>query len=139
MTRRALAVLGIVLGCTSTTEPEFAATPELGQPFELRVGEQASVADAGLLVYFVEVSEDSRCPSNALILCVWEGNGAVVVEATPVDGVARMDTLHTTLDPKTIDVGTFVLELEQLDPYPEDVTPIPVAEYVARFVVSSGD
>ncbi len=129
----------LIVGCTSTTEPEFtgaiAATPDLGQPFALTVGEWARIDEADLLVRFVEVVSDSRCPSNALILCVWEGDGTVLVEIAPQGGDALLDTLHTTLDPKAVDLGAITLEFRRLDPYPWDVTPIPVEDYVATFVV----
>jgi hypothetical protein len=123
-----LLMLAVGAGCTSTTDPDF------GQPFALHVGEQAFVEEASLYVRFLEVEDDSRCPSNALILCVWEGDGAIVVEVTPLTDNTLTDTLHTTLDPKVLDLGTVVLELQRLDPYPETVTPIPPEEYVATFV-----
>ena len=123
--------------CTSVAGPEYDATAALNQPFELRVGERVRVQHAGLELHFVEVGEDSRCPSNALILCVWEGDAAVVVEITPFQRTTRTDTLHTTLDPKEVDVGSLVLRLERLDPYPEDVTPIPVDDYVASLVLTN--
>jgi hypothetical protein len=79
---------------------------------------------------------DSRCPSNALILCVWEGDGAILVEIAPLGGGdARADTLHTTLDPKSVLMGTVLLEFLRLDPYPTDVTPIPLDTYEATFTV----
>lgn len=131
----------LVMGCTSATEPEFTgafgATPGLGQPFALEVGGWARIDEVNLLVRFVELVSDSRCPSNALILCVWEGDGAVLVEIAPQGGDALLDTLHTTLDPKLVDLGVVTLELRRLDPYPWDVTPIPAEEYVATFVVES--
>ncbi|NIM48623.1 MAG: hypothetical protein GTN62_02805 [Gemmatimonadales bacterium] len=131
----------LVMGCASTTEPvltgAFAAAPGLGQPFALKVGEWARIDEADLLVRFVEVVSDSRCPSNALILCLWEGDGAVLVEIAPQDGDALLDTLHTALDPKAVDLGAVTLELRRLDPYPWDVTPIPVEDYLATFVVES--
>jgi hypothetical protein len=36
-----------------------------------------------------------------------------------------------------VDLGAITLEFRQLDPYPWDVTPIPVEDYVATFVVKS--
>ena len=132
-----LPLVVVLWSCTSVAGPEYAATAALDQPFELRVGERVRVERAGLELHFVEVSEDSRCPSNALILCVWEGDAAVVVEITPFHGTARTDTLHTTLDPKEVDVGSLVLRLERLDPYPQDVTPIPVDDYVASLVLTN--
>ena len=132
-----LPLVVVLWSCTSVAGPEYAATAALNQPFELRVGERVRVERAGLELHFVEVGEDSRCPSNALILCVWEGDAAVVVEITPFEGTTRTDTLHITLDPKAVVVGSLLLRLERLDPYPEDVTPIPVDDHVASLVLTN--
>ena len=137
-----LLTIALTLACSSTTSPDMAqlaATPDLGQPFELRVGEWAFVAQADLRVQFVGVPADSRCPSKALILCVWEGDGAVLVESVQAGAAPRSDTLHTTLDPRLLDLGNVALELDRLDPYPETIDPIPSGEYVATFVVRLPD
>ena len=135
--------LTLIVGCSSTVGPdeniELAAMPDLDVPFELEIGERAFVEETGIYLRFVDVADDSRCPSNALILCVWEGDGAVVVEVEYSQGFTKTDTLHTTLDPKVLDLGAVILELEGLDPYPETVTPIPLDEYVATFVVRGTD
>ncbi|MDH3292141.1 MAG: hypothetical protein OEO20_13695 [Gemmatimonadota bacterium] len=135
-----LLTLTLVLGCASTVGPDlsgtFAVAANLGEPFTLKVGQRARIDDADLAVRFVEVVGDSRCPSNALILCVWEGDGAILVEIAPLGGGdARADTLHTTLDPKWVLMGTVLLELLQVDPYPTDFTPIPLDAYEATFTV----
>jgi hypothetical protein len=130
----------LVFGCTSTVGPvgggAFAVAAKPGEQFTLKVGQRARIDDAGLSVRFVDVVGDSRCPSNALILCVWEGDGAILVEIAPLGGGdARADTLHTTLDPKWVLMGTVLLEFLRLDPYPTDVTPIPLDTYEATFTV----
>lgn len=129
-------VLALLAACSSAAEPAvFAAAPDLGEPFTLRVGEAARIDAAGLSLRFISVPSDSRCPSNALILCVWEGDAAVAIELAPLEGDAALDTLHTTLDPKTRELGMGTLRLQRLDPYPEDVAPIPAGEYVATFII----
>jgi len=134
-------ILGVALvaGCFSVEGPDlsgtYAVTPGLDEPFTLKVGERAWIDGASLYLRFLDVESDSRCPSNALILCVWEGDAGVVIEIGPLVGDAAVDTLHTTLEPKSVPVGDGMLVLQRLDPYPEDVTPIPIEEYVATFVV----
>jgi hypothetical protein len=126
-------VLALLAGCSSVAEP--VVFPDLGEPFTLRIGETARIDAAGMSLRFISVPSDSRCPSNALILCVWEGDAGVAIELAPLQGDAALDTLHTTLDPKTRDVGMGTLRLQRLDPYPEDVTPIPAGEYEATFII----
>lgn len=135
-----LLTLALAFGCSSAAGPDhsgtFAVAAKLGERFTLKVGQRARIDDAGLAMRFVDVVGDSRCPSNALILCVWEGDGAILVEVTQLnDGETRNHTLHTTLDPKWVRMGTRLLEFLELAPYPTDVTPIPVGEYEAIFMV----
>ena len=136
-------VPALALACDSPVGPDVVdlavAHPDLGEPFQLRVGEHAVVDAIGLDVRLLEVASDSRCPSNALILCVWEGDAAVVVETSATGTRALRHVLHTTLDPKSIVLGTARLTLQMLDPYPEDVTAIPSEEYAATFVVEALD
>lgn len=133
----------LALGCDSATRPDpsdlAVGHPDLGEPFQLHVGERAVLDAVDLDVRFLEVGSDSRCPSNALILCIWEGDAAVVVETSPIGADARHHVLHTTLDPKSVVLGTVRLTLQVLDPYPVDVTSIPSEEYVATFVVETLD
>ncbi len=133
-----LSILALGIGCSSIAGPEtgidLAATPDFDVPFALKLGERAFVEEAGIHLRFLEVADDSRCPSNALILCVWEGDGAIVVEVAHNEDYMLTDTLHTTLDPKVLDLGTVLLELQRLEPYPKTVTPILPEEYVATFV-----
>jgi hypothetical protein len=137
----ALGLLALAIACSDPQGPEisgeYAVHPGLGEPFVLEVGERALIAEADLDVRFLEVSADSRCPSHALILCVWQGDAAVVVETSPQFADAEHHTLHTTLDPKAVDLGTVTLQLVQLDPYPEDVGPIPIEDYRATFVAKA--
>jgi hypothetical protein len=135
-----LVAIVLTLGCTDALDTggrEYALTAAVGEEFSLRIGERALLEDLALDVRFLEVAEDSRCPSNALILCVWIGDAAVVIETTPQFADAVHDTLHTTLEPKAVQAGTVVLRLVSVDPYPEDVGPIPVEEYRATFVTEA--
>ena len=48
------------------------AAPELGQPFDLKPAEVATID--GLQITFEGVSEDSRCPRGTQ--CAWAGDAA---------------------------------------------------------------
>jgi len=125
-----LSVFG--LACSTVTEPS------LGDEFQLRVGEHAALSDLGLWISFVGVVGDSRCPLKAM--CVWAGDAAVLVETAPFPDFlsvdSRTDTLHTHLEPKWLDFGSFELLLVRLDPYPETPSAIPPDDYVATFLTA---
>jgi hypothetical protein len=134
-----LIIPSLAVGCASPVAPDLdrqhATQPNLGEPFQLRVGEQAVIDGVDLDVRFVEIANDSRCPSNALILCIWEGDAAIVVETSPKHGDALQHELHTNLEPTSVSVGFVRLTLQRLDPYPLGVEPIPSDQYLATFVV----
>ena len=44
---------------------------KLGEPFELRIGEKASVAGGEVTLTFLAVPQDSRCPKGEQ--CIWRG------------------------------------------------------------------
>jgi hypothetical protein len=87
--------------------------------FTLRRGEIASVDGGNLLVTFLAVIEDSRCPAD--VVCVWQGDAAMTFRierpqaAAPFVGI---DTLHTELEPKAATHAGFRVEVRGLQPYP---------------------
>lgn len=119
-------LLALGVGCS---EP---AAPQLGREFQLHVGENTILADVGLRVAFIGVSQDSRCPLQAM--CVWAGDAAVLVETAPFPDVvatdSRTDTLHTNLEPKALPLGAVELVLVRLDPYPEAPSSVAADAYV---------
>ena len=127
----AFAPIVAAVACTTATEPK------LGDEFELQVGDHATFADAGLWIAFIGVSQDSRCPLQ--VSCLWPGDAAVLVKTAPYPDVSSVDpepdTLHTNLDPKSLSLGLFELDLVRLAPYPETPSPISSDEYVVTFVI----
>jgi hypothetical protein len=106
---------------------------------EVRVGtgETASIGDEDLTVTFLEVTEDSRCPSDAL--CVRAGQATVLVrfekdgqnlgEYSLSLGEGREDETAATVEGYTV-------KLVRLDPYPVSTSTIQPNEYVAYLAVS---
>ena len=103
--------------------------PQLGDSFDLKIGESVSIKNEQLNFQFVTVPEDSRCPIGAL--CVWAGNAAVVIKIFNV-----MDTVNTFLDPKEIKYDSYKITLLKLSPYPKIGVPRDTTLYDAQFVVT---
>lgn len=132
-----LLACAVVVACTDAgvpSGPQVSTFPGFGEEFTLRVGEHMEIESVGLDLHFLEVAADSRCPSNALIQCIWVGDAAVVIESKQGEADPVRDTLHTTLDPNAVDLSTITLTLVRVDPYPEDVGEIPSEEYRAVLV-----
>lgn len=93
------------------------------------------MADIGLGLRFIAVADDSRCPTQ--VQCVWAGDALVLIESARAAGDARLDTLHTNLDPRAVVLGRVELRLVRLDPYPETPGPIPPGQYVVTLATRS--
>lgn len=106
--------------------------PALSQAFDLKVGETVNVGDDGLTVEFVELMEDSRCPSD--VTCVWAGRAVIRVIVSSADDVLGFGTVEFTLEAGTVgaDVGSlYGLTLVELTPYPVSTVELTGQDYVA--------
>lgn len=56
--------------------------------FPLAVGQKAVIAGENLEIKFIEVMEDSRCPTGAT--CIWAGRVSVKIELKDDDGSYEM-------------------------------------------------
>ena len=125
MTRLAAALVLLTLvvlgGCGGSGGVEAVE----GVPFALEVGESATVG--GAEVAFLEVVEDSRCPTGAE--CVWAGKARVrlAVDGGPV----VLSVPHSGSDgpePSTVAVGGLEVAVQSLAPYPAVARPPGPAE-----------
>ncbi len=100
------------------------------QPLEavFAIGEEIRV-DGIFRVLLSDVTEDSRCPVD--VVCVWEGNGAVVVGLTLGTGPTHPFTLNTAVEPRSAEHGGYRVTLLNLDPAPRSDTPIERDRYRA--------
>lgn len=91
---------------------------ETNTAFTLQRGESASVDGGKLVITFVEVAADSRCPAD--VVCVWQGDAAMVFQLSSrvLRIAAHIDTLHTGVDPRTGAYLGYTIAVTELQPYP---------------------
>ena len=113
-------------------------TEVLEHPFQLKLGEATEVGSQGLSIEFVEVVEDSRCPSD--VTCIWEGRAKVLI-AVAVDGqdVGRHELALESGQPElaVASVGGYMIGIVTLDPYPK-TTQDGEPDYEVTLAVSEG-
>ena len=151
-------VLAATLACGSS--PSHPSPLPIGEPFELRVGRTAELAD-DVSVRFMEVSSDSRCPMDAVCVVAGEAIVRIIVVqrgVVPPPGVSlnlirifingltdppcvtrpgSVDcVLRTSSGKAIIETETHTITLLQLAPYPRAATPIPPGDYVGTFIVT---
>jgi len=113
---------------------QAAPTVPLNQQFVLAPGDAAVVRDASLVVAFLRVSGDSRCPGDAI--CVQGGDAVVHLRA--ISGTSSNYELHTGDSARSSVVHAgYRITLAGLQPYPfSSLPPIQPGDYRASLVVS---
>ena len=102
---------------------------DYGDEFDLKIGEEIRVGSDRVEVEFVDVLEDSRCPSN--VTCVWAGIGKVEIRLNQ-DNIQ----LNTYLEPHEIMVEDVKIELLRLEPYPEHPRQFEKEGYKVRLLIT---
>ena len=129
------------MACMSASQPGTGTTPPsgsiqvgVGQDFDLAAGHAAKVSNTPITIIFRSIAADSRCPSD--VQCVWAGDGAVKLGIQSTTSPSQETTLHTTLDPKTVDFSGYRVRIVSLSPYPKSGSSIPAEKYVVTLHVS---
>jgi hypothetical protein len=132
--RAALVVL-CLLSATSCDESSPAGpTVGLDQRFTLSLGEVAAVRDVAVNVQFVEVTGDSRCPTD--VVCIQGGDALVHIRVSSGSSSSTYD-LHTGDSSRASVVhGSVKIALVELQPYPFSSRTIAPGDYRATFTTS---
>lgn len=100
----------------------------IGEAFDLPFGKAVRIAGEELNLAFIDVLEDSRCPTG--LTCVWAGNGELSLQLGGQGFV-----LNTFIEPKQEELLELRVELLALSPYPNYDIQTGKDEYVARLIV----
>lgn len=111
------------------------STVPMGSDFTLAPGESVVVSSSGLIISFVRVSNESRCPTEALIQCVWEGSATVAMTARNGSGT-RDFALETYAPRSQATLDGLVVKLLGVTPAPRTLDSIPPASYRATLRIS---
>ena len=123
----ALAFLAAV-GCDNPNSP---STP-LNTEFTLARGEGRTIEDTSIEVRFNGVTNDSRCPADAI--CITGGDAHVNLRVT--SGLATREYVLHTGDMKPVTHDTLTIHLVEVSPYPFSSRTISPDEYRVKLRVT---
>ncbi|OGF55208.1 MAG: hypothetical protein A2Z21_03050 [Candidatus Fraserbacteria bacterium RBG_16_55_9] len=107
--------------------PSPAVHIQLGQVFQISMGQTALLPTDGLSVTFKDVLEDSRCPVD--VVCVWAGNAKVTLDVQQTGKATQTLALNSTLDPREAAYEGYRIRFEDLMPQPRSDRPIRREDY----------
>ena len=122
---RRVLLLIFILGTSSMMNAQSGSPQSPQIAIKLKLGETISVDNHFLT--FTELREDSRCPKYTT--CIWAGRARVIVKveragSSPKEFMVFIGEVMEDESPNRIvvDSENYILEVEQLKPYPGDET-----------------
>lgn len=139
-----LAIIGIVFisSCVKQTPKgipkEATITANLDNQFQLKTNQIASIENENLKIEFLNITEDSRCPSD--VICVWAGQVTAVINIFKNDqnlgdfSLTSQAGKHEDSAIKYFD--EYSIKLIKVEPYPKSTQKIEISDYIVTLVVS---
>lgn len=134
-----LAFVVLLSGCAESSDSRLtcdtpAVQPVLGESFNLRYGEQTALAGGNLSLTFVQVLEESRCPTG--VQCIWEGNAQIGLKAEHPTSSSATLTLNTSSRYDTeATYQAYKVQLLHVVPYPKQGRSLEASDYCANLKV----
>lgn len=105
---------------------------QINTDISLYIGESAIIKNHGVKMKFVDVLEDSRCPSD--VECLWEGTVSLLINIQYNGEDLGNFVLNSSNLHKASFMGYYV-KFKELEPYPISTETIPKSSYYAIFSV----
>ena len=142
-----IAIYVILIGTVSTAcrshqgmaleKEEGMAMAFLNKEFVLAIGQGAIFQEEDLLIRFIAVMKDSRCPKG--VKCMWEGDVEILVEIGKSGEIPISFTLHTSKRFKRVETYLhYKIQIITLAPYPQKDVELEPEMYTLTLVVNKG-
>jgi len=126
-----LVLVLVAAGCAGSNP---VTTARLDEPFTIGIGQSASLADEEMVITFVKVIGDSRCPKDAV--CIWSGVCSFEVSITYRGKDYPLALKQPGLTDQAEDMF-FDYDLTfRIDPYPSASEPVDPEDYQLTMTVS---
>ncbi|MBD2521409.1 hypothetical protein [Nostoc sp. FACHB-133] len=110
---------------------------DFGEQFQLKISEIASINSGKVELTLLDVTEDSRCPSD--LNCFWAGQIQIIVKIL-VDkkdlGKSNLIYNASRKDLAIKKIDNYLIEFIKAEPYPKSNQKIELSDYVFTLVVS---
>ncbi|MFQ5978105.1 MAG: hypothetical protein ACE5OZ_08255 [Candidatus Heimdallarchaeota archaeon] len=126
-------ILGTTLAFFMSPHPSESNFAEIDTEFSLYIGDSVSIKDHGITLKFIDVIDDSRCPSD--VVCVWEGTVSLMINLQ----YNNQDLGNFVLNSSNLHKASFMgyyAKFKVLEPYPISTEIIPKSSYHASFIIS---
>ena len=125
----------------SITFADVKAVPSINETqFQLKVNQTFSLESDGIKVKFLNVTADSRCPSD--VTCIWQGEVKVlanIIENNKDQGNFILTSRAGQQDLAVQVFDKYSIHVVKVDPYPSNGKKISLSDYLVTFAISKSD
>jgi len=125
-----IGLLGVALLAPSLSQ---AKGVPVGEEFTMRIGDRVKVSGPKIIIDFVDVLSDSRCPVD--VVCVWTGNAQIQLQLQSKGHPPKSVLLNTPQPPIQEEFKHYVVKLVKLDPPKISNHQIDKSDYVVTLIV----
>jgi hypothetical protein len=100
----------------------------------IQIHNSKAVPGARFKIKFVEMVEDSRCPTGTS--CIWAGNAKVKIEVRGSRGGSKTFEINSATQPTVVNYSGYEIKLTGLTPHPAANIRINPDKYLATFEVT---
>ena len=114
-----------------------AATFQLGDTILLVSDKVASIENGKVGIGLVEIIDDSKCPTDEQILCVWEGQVSFQIDILIVGDSKIYSHIISTSDSLThqVAIGDYQVQYVSISSEKSNLEPIDFDDYEVRLIV----
>ncbi|MDJ0599396.1 MAG: hypothetical protein QNJ37_11210 [Crocosphaera sp.] len=127
----------LILGCHPLTNLSNSQpiTVNLGEPFNLKINQEALIVSEDINIKFLTVKEDSRCPLN--MQCVWPGQVKIVVKIIHKNqDLGDFNLISRVGENPVKTFKNYGVELMEVTPLPKNNETVEMSDYQAILVVN---
>lgn len=108
-----------------------------GEQFQLKIGEVARINSGEVEITLLDITEDSRCPSD--LNCFWSGQIQITVKTLlNKRDLGNLNFIYNASrkDLALKNIDNYLIEFIKAEPYPKSNQKIELSDYVFTLVVS---
>ena len=131
-------VIILISSCVKQVPQKKTINAILNNSFQLKINQIAFIESENLKIKFLNVTEDSRCPSD--VLCFWAGQATVALNI--LQNGKNLGDFNLTIragqydDLAVKNFAKYSIKLTKIDPYPEHPQEIEISNYIVKLIVS---
>ena len=129
-----ITILSIIFisGCVQHVPEGQLIKTNLDSSFQLKIGQTGFIESENLKIKFLNVTEDSRCPSG--VQCFWAGQASILVNILKND--QNLDDFKLTEYGIGVNFGGDSIKLLKVAPYPKKFQRIDILDYMVTLIIS---